>query len=142
MDNIADYLRGIVVVSLITAPIYIMLDIYSFKYYAAKFNVSEENVSRFLQRLSPPLRFILSKNLKNIHYNNPDYPPEAWAKNFRTQRIVTSILPVLFIVTNIIGATQLLLNGNPLLLVYIIHLCYLCVSLFFAWRFGHKFKDS
>jgi hypothetical protein len=132
-------IRNMLIVFLVLSPIFIILSNYSLKYHAAKYHISPQTVQIFLESLPVIAKFIFSQN--GFFYDRPKYSPEQIAASLQTQRIMVSVLPLLFIVASIFQLIQLVPKGNMLIIRYTIVPIVLAVVLWRVWKFGDKLKD-
>ena len=132
-------IRNLLIVFLVLSPVFIMLSNYSLKYHAAKYHISAQAVQVFLESLPAIVKFLFPQN--GFYYDRPKYSPEQIAASLHTQRIVVSVLPLLFIAASIFQLIQLIPKGDVLVIRYTIVLIVLAAGLWRAWKFGHKLKD-
>jgi hypothetical protein len=131
-------LVNLAILFFVLAPLIAILSVYSFKYYAALNKVSPKAVELFLDGLIFPMRWFYNWNKKGMYYERLSYTPERIASSLYTQRVMISVLPVLFIFASIGNIVRLFPTGDTLIFRYILVLIILPIFLALAWRFGRK----
>ena|SRR5689334_14476695 len=135
-------LLGILIILIILSPFLIQLSIFSLKYYAASYLITPQNLELFLNRLPTIFRVFYSRNLKGIYFKDNEHTPQQIAASLGSQRILTAVLPCLFIVAGLIGIFQALSKHDIAFMVGNLMLIFcLLVVIRSAWHFGYRLKD-
>lgn len=135
-------LLGILVMLVIVSPFLIQLSIFSLKYYAALYHITPQNLDLFLSKLPTVLRIFYSCNLKSIYFRNTKHTPEQIILSLRSQRILTTILPAMFIFAGGVGLIQAILKRDNLLMFgYCLLIFSLLAATRTAWYFGHRLRE-
>ena len=122
-------------------PFCIPLSVLSLKYHASLYHVSSQTLKTFIDNLWLPLRVFYSRFLGKMYWDYAEYSPERVAASLMSQRIIASIIPVMFVIATIVGGVRVLLQDHVLAWDYVLLLSIICISLYFAWQFGHRLSE-
>lgn len=114
---------------------------YSFKYHAAKYEISQEAVDYFWRNMIAPIRFFFRLNLRNVYFNRPEHTTEQWMRHWMTKRVLASILPSAFICVAVFDLLRTFFRPNPYFFRSLGILLSVTLFLVLSWRFGSGLKN-
>jgi hypothetical protein len=137
LNQLEDSAIGILIVMFFIFP----LSVYSLKYNAVRHKANREDMNIFLLNLSPLFRAVYSRNLKGIYYDDTQHTPEQIENSLFLQRIIVSIIPVMFNVVTLFVFARSIINNDSQILRNLIDAVLIPIFFLAAWRFGQKIKQ-
>src|SRR5690349_18056522 len=138
-------IRNILLTCLVFTPIYLLLAVYSLRYYASMDSASEYAIESFMSRIKQPLRSVYAEHSKfNVFTKDPNINIATYLKTDRdplilARRIYFGLIPFAFLAAICIGFTKQTESFWQLeyASLFIIH----ATCTIWAWRFGSKLSE-